>query len=62
VVAETTGGVSPVGWLQPTTIIIYETLNDYDIVWAGHPHAVFPTNFELLIAATGAKTMHVADQ
>jgi prolyl-tRNA editing enzyme YbaK/EbsC (Cys-tRNA(Pro) deacylase) len=51
------GGVSPLGWLQPVTIIIDEALNDYDVVWAaaGHPHAVFPTNFTELVRVTGAK-------
>jgi prolyl-tRNA editing enzyme YbaK/EbsC (Cys-tRNA(Pro) deacylase) len=50
------GGVSPLAWLQPATIIIDEALNDYDVIWAaaGHPHAVFPTTFAELISLTGA--------
>jgi len=50
------GGVSPVGWINPATILIDEALNDYDVVWAaaGHPHAVYPTSFEELIQCTGA--------
>ena len=41
------GGVSPLAWVQPATVLIDEALNDYDVVWAaaGHPHAVFPTSF-----------------
>ena len=48
------GGVSPIGWLNPPSIVLIdEALNDYSVVWAaaGHPHAVFPTSFnELKIA------------
>lgn len=57
------GGVSPVGWINPATILIDEALNDYDVVWAaaGHPHSVFPTTFAELIQATGAKPMVVGD-
>ena len=48
------GGVAPIGWLNPATIIIDEALNDYEIVWAaaGHPHAVFPTTFSELAKIT----------
>ncbi|MSY77423.1 MAG: YbaK/EbsC family protein, partial [Actinobacteria bacterium] len=41
------GGVSPIGWLNPPSIVLIdEALNDYSVVWAaaGHPHAVFPTS------------------
>ena len=57
------GGVSPVGWINPATILIDEALNDYDVVWAaaGHPHSVYPTTFAELIQATGAKPMVVGD-
>ena len=27
------GGVSPVGWINPATILIDEALNDYEVVW-----------------------------
>jgi len=56
------GGVSPVGWIQPATIIIDEALNDYEVIWAaaGHPHAVFPTNYEELARTTNAKPMIVS--
>jgi prolyl-tRNA editing enzyme YbaK/EbsC (Cys-tRNA(Pro) deacylase) len=57
------GGVAPIGWLSPATILIDQALNDYDVVWAaaGHPHAVYPTSFTELIACTGAKPMVVGD-
>jgi prolyl-tRNA editing enzyme YbaK/EbsC (Cys-tRNA(Pro) deacylase) len=57
------GGVSPVGWVSPATILIDEALNDYEVVWAaaGHPHAVYPTSFEELIQCTGATPMVVGD-
>lgn len=57
------GGVAPIGWLSPATIQIDQALNDYQVVWAaaGHPHAVYPTNFAELIACTGAQPMVVGD-
>jgi prolyl-tRNA editing enzyme YbaK/EbsC (Cys-tRNA(Pro) deacylase) len=57
------GGVSPVGWINPATILIDEALNDYEVVWAaaGHPHSVYPTTFAELVATTGAKPMVVGD-
>ena len=57
------GGVSPVGWINPATILIDEALNEYEVVWAaaGHPHSVYPTTFAELVAATGAKPMVVGE-
>ena len=57
------GGVSPVGWVNPATILIDEALNDYEVVWAaaGHPHSVYPTTFAELLECTGAKPMVVGD-
>jgi prolyl-tRNA editing enzyme YbaK/EbsC (Cys-tRNA(Pro) deacylase) len=57
------GGVSPVGWVNPATILIDEALNDYEVVWAaaGHPHSVYPTTYDELIKCTGAKPMVVGD-
>ena len=57
------GGVSPIGWLNPATIIIDVALNDYEIVWAaaGHPHTVFPTTYTELLKSTAAQSMKVAD-
>jgi prolyl-tRNA editing enzyme YbaK/EbsC (Cys-tRNA(Pro) deacylase) len=55
------GGVAPIGWVSPATILIDLALNDYDIVWAaaGHPHAVYPTSFAELVTCTGAREMVV---
>ena len=55
------GGVAPIGWLSPATILIDQALNDYEVVWAaaGHPHAVYPTSFSELLAITSAKPMIV---
>lgn len=57
------GGVSPIGWVSKSTILIDEALNDYDVVWAaaGHPHSVFPTTYAELIACTGATAMVVGE-
>jgi len=58
------GGVSPIGWLNPPSIVIIdEALNDYSVVWAaaGHPHAVFPTSFNELKSVLAAMVMKVGD-
>ena len=57
------GGVAPIGWVSPATILIDQALNDYQVVWAaaGHPHAVYPTTFTELLACTGAKPMVVGE-
>lgn len=58
------GGVSPIGWTsQPEVTLIDQALNDYPVVWAasGHPHAVYPTSFDELIACTGASPIVVGD-
>ncbi|CAN2193195.1 EbsC Uncharacterized conserved protein [Candidatus Nanopelagicaceae bacterium] len=58
------GGVSPIGWTsQPEVTLIDQALNDYPVVWAasGHPHAVYPTSFDELIACTSASPMIVGD-
>ena len=52
------GGVAPIGWTNaPAITLVDEALNDYEIVWAaaGHPHAVFPTTFAELVAASRGK-------
>jgi prolyl-tRNA editing enzyme YbaK/EbsC (Cys-tRNA(Pro) deacylase) len=55
------GGVAPIGWISPATILIDQALNDYEVVWAaaGHPHVVYPTTFAELLACTGARPMVV---
>ena len=58
------GGVAPVGWINaPEKILIDQALNDYKEVWAaaGHPHTVFPTNFNELVSATGGVAAVVGD-
>lgn len=57
------GGVAPIGWLSPATILIDQALSDYQVVWAaaGHPHAVYPTTFAELIECTGALPMIVGE-
>jgi prolyl-tRNA editing enzyme YbaK/EbsC (Cys-tRNA(Pro) deacylase) len=62
-VSKAIGGVSPIGWVSPATILIDQALNDYEVVWAaaGHPHAVYPTSYAELIECTGAKPMVVGE-
>jgi prolyl-tRNA editing enzyme YbaK/EbsC (Cys-tRNA(Pro) deacylase) len=62
-VSKTIGGVAPIGWVCPATILIDQALNDYEVVWAaaGHPHAVYPTSFAELLAITSAKPMVVGE-
>jgi prolyl-tRNA editing enzyme YbaK/EbsC (Cys-tRNA(Pro) deacylase) len=57
------GGVAPIGWVSPATILIDQALNDYQVVWAaaGHPHAVYPTTFAELLECTGAKPVIVGE-
>jgi len=58
------GGVAPIGWInRPEVTLIDKALSDYQEVWAaaGHPHTVFPTNFDELLAATGGTTAVVGD-
>jgi prolyl-tRNA editing enzyme YbaK/EbsC (Cys-tRNA(Pro) deacylase) len=55
------GGVAPLGWVSPATILIDQALNDYEVVWAaaGHPHAVYPTTYAELSLCTGGTPMVV---
>lgn len=48
------GGVAPVGHPAPIRTLIDETLAGFAEVWAaaGHPHTVFPTTYEQLVAMT----------
>jgi len=64
------GGVSPFGWqhdgtlANPNPVVLIDiALADFDTVWAaaGHPHAVFPTNYEELIESTSALPVKVGD-
>ena len=62
-IAESTGGVSPLAWIHPVTMVIDEALNDYEVIWvaAGHTHAVFQTSFQELQLITGATSMKVGE-
>jgi prolyl-tRNA editing enzyme YbaK/EbsC (Cys-tRNA(Pro) deacylase) len=58
------GGVSPIGWInQADVTLIDQALNDYEVVWAaaGHPHAVYPTSYNELLACTDAEPMKVGE-
>src|SRR5690606_30366240 len=55
------GGVAPVAHPAPARTVIDKDLGEFDIVWAaaGHPHAVFPTNFAELVQVTGGEPRFV---
>lgn len=55
------GGVAPVGHPAPIETVVDESLEAYEQLWAaaGHPHTVFPTTFDELIALTSGRTMAV---
>ena len=58
------GGVAPLGWInEPSITLIDEALSDYQSIWAaaGHPHAVFPTTYQELLEASGAKAARVGN-
>lgn len=56
------GGVAPVGHPEPLRTLVDSHLAAYDEVWAaaGHPHAVFPTTYDELLALTGGEPAEVA--
>jgi prolyl-tRNA editing enzyme YbaK/EbsC (Cys-tRNA(Pro) deacylase) len=49
------GGVAPVGHTRELRTLVDTSLADFDQVWAaaGHPHSVFPTTYDELVAVTG---------
>jgi prolyl-tRNA editing enzyme YbaK/EbsC (Cys-tRNA(Pro) deacylase) len=55
------GGVAPLGHPTRLTTIVDDALAQYDVVWAagGHPHYVFPTTFDELVAITGGTPLSV---
>lgn len=55
------GGVAPVGHPLPLTTIVDVALEQYDEIWAaaGHPHYVFPTTFDELVAMTNGQVLSV---
>ena len=56
------GGVSPIGHLENTHMLIDEDLMQLEIIWAaaGHPHAVFSLTPKQLLEMTGAAASDVA--
>lgn len=56
------GGVAPVGHSAPLPVLIDEDLAQHPRIWvsAGHPHAVFWTTYEELLALTGGRPVPVA--
>jgi len=57
----TIGGVSPVGHLSPPVMLIDRELQRFDVIWAaaGHPAAVFSTDYDELARMTGATEIEV---
>jgi prolyl-tRNA editing enzyme YbaK/EbsC (Cys-tRNA(Pro) deacylase) len=55
------GGVPPVGHLRRLPVWIDRSLGRFDIVYAaaGHPHAVFPVAFEILIQVTDGQVADI---
>ena len=55
------GGVAPVGHAQKLAALIDESLSRFATVWAaaGAPHAVFPIEYERLIAVTGGRVVTI---
>ncbi|MDF2966762.1 MAG: ybaK 1 [Nocardioidaceae bacterium] len=49
------GGVAPVGHPAPVRTFVDNWLARHDVVWAagGHPHALFPSTYDELVALTG---------
>ncbi len=56
------GGVPPLGHATKMKILIDETFQKFDEIWAaaGHPHFVFPTTYEELVRLSGAIPADVA--
>lgn len=57
------GGVAPVGHPEPLRTVIDVALSNYEVIWAagGHPHCVFPTNYDELLRITGGEAAEVGD-
>ena len=55
------GGVAPLGHPQPIGTLVDVELARHDRVWAaaGHPHTVFPTTYDELLALTGGTPAEV---
>ena len=61
--SKISSGSTAFGYPEEVTVLIDESLGDYDVVWAagGHPHAVFATTYEDLFRASGATSLKVAN-
>lgn len=57
------GGVPPVGHLRALPTWIDASLARFETVYAaaGHPHAVFPIAFEMLVEITGGQVVDLAE-
>ena len=55
------GGVSPVAHPPGLRVLVDRALADYPVVWAaaGTPHAVFPTDFEELLAVSAGEGVDI---
>ncbi|MEZ0071921.1 YbaK/EbsC family protein [Planotetraspora sp. GP83] len=55
------GGVAPVGHPAPVRTLVDTWLAKHEVVWAaaGHPHTVFPTTFDELLAMTSGTPAEV---
>jgi prolyl-tRNA editing enzyme YbaK/EbsC (Cys-tRNA(Pro) deacylase) len=55
------GGVAPLGHPSPLRTLVDVDLARFPEVWAaaGHPHTVFPTTFQQLVALTGGEPTKV---
>jgi prolyl-tRNA editing enzyme YbaK/EbsC (Cys-tRNA(Pro) deacylase) len=55
------GGVAPVGHPAPLRTLVDADLARFPEIWAaaGHPHTVFPTTFDELVAMTGGEPTKV---
>ena len=57
------GGVAPVGHARELRTLVDTSLAGFDQVWAaaGHPHSVFPTTYDELVAVTGGTPAEVGE-
>ncbi len=59
----TIGGVSPVGHINEIEIMVDNTLNRFDKIFAaaGHPNSIFEIDFENLVKLTKGKIMDISE-
>jgi prolyl-tRNA editing enzyme YbaK/EbsC (Cys-tRNA(Pro) deacylase) len=57
------GGVAPLGHPEPVRTLVDRDLARHEVLWAaaGHPHAVFPTTYDELVALTGGTPADVGE-